>query len=608
MTLFPRKLDRLVERHRLIPLKIALLYALFGGIWILFSDHFLSLLVADRSRLTVWSTVKGWVYVAVTAGLLYWLITRYADEMHRSEGLLRERNEELTLTEEELQQQLDEQCRNQLELHEAHQTLNALFNASPVAVLALDGAGTVTMWNQTAELLFGWPAAESVGMPHPFAAGAGADDFASLLAEALAGAVVNDLETCLPRRDGQLLDISMSAAPTADPQGKISGIVVLLADNSRRKCAERALVQSEENYRLLFASNPHPMWVFDRETLAFLEVNDAAITHYGYSREEFLAMTIRDIRPTEEIPALLEAISRITEQARFDGVWRHRLKNGTEITVEVISHAIDFAGRQASLVLANDVTERFRMEKELVCLNAELEERVRARTVELERANRELESFSYSVSHDLRAPLRHISGFSRALLEDYSDRLDAEGLNYLNRIQGAAQRMGGFIDDMLKLANVSRSEMEFLPVNLSTMAQVVALELKQGEPARQVTFRIAEGVTAIGDARLLRVIMENLLGNAWKYTSRRDEAEIEFGVAEGTARLTYFIRDNGVGFDMAYAGKLFQPFQRLHGLDEFEGSGIGLATVRRAIERHGGEVWAEAGVDRGATFFFTIGA
>ena len=240
-------------------------------------------------------------------------------------------------------------------------------------------------------------------------------------------------------------------------------------------------------------------------------------------------------------------------------------------------------------------------------LNAELEERVRERTAELERANRELESFSYSVSHDLRAPLRHMDGFSKALLEDYGDRLDADGKNHLVRIRAGAQRMGRLIDDLLQLADVGRGELERRSVNLSVLAQLIAAELRQEEPEREVTFRIAEGVRAEGDSRLLRVALENLLGNAWKYTGKREGAVIEFGVEERDGEPVYLVRDNGVGFDMAYADKLFQPFQRLHRAEEFEGTGIGLATVRRVVERHGGSIRAEGTVGSGASFYFTLG-
>ncbi|WP_298434269.1 ATP-binding protein [Geobacter sp.] len=465
-----------------IAARIVAVYAAAGALWILSSDRLLALAVQDPELLTRFQTYKGWLFVAVTALLLFWLVNRHVAGVEGAEERLRERNEELCMVEEELRQQLDEYERSQHELK-----------------------------------------------------------------------------------------------------------------------------ASEENYRLLFASNPHPMWVFDLETFAFLEVNDAAVAHYGYSREEFLAMTIRDIRPPEDLPALVETVKRVSSGPDRVGVWRHRKKDGTIIYVEIASHTMTFAGRSAKVVMCIDVTERVRAEGEILRLNAELEERVRERTAELERANRELESFSYSVSHDLRAPLRHMDGFSKALLEDYGERLDAEGKGYLVRIRAGAQRMGRLIDDLLQLADVGRGELERRPVNLSALAQLIAAELRQGEPEREVTFRIVEGVRAEGDSRLLRVALENLLGNAWKYTGKREGAVIEFGAEERGGERVYLVRDNGVGFDMAYAGKLFQPFQRLHRAEDFEGTGIGLATVRRVVERHGGRIWAEGTVGLGAAFYFTLG-
>lgn len=218
-----------------------------------------------------------------------------------------------------------------------------------------------------------------------------------------------------------------------------------------------------------------------------------------------------------------------------------------------------------------------------------------------------MESFSYSVSHDLRAPLRHIDGFSRVLLEDCGDQLNQEGKGYLTRICAAANRMGQLIDDLLQLASVSRSELQRRPVDFSNLARTIALELKQTDPEREVTFTIAGGVSAQGDPVLLRVVLENLLGNAWKYTGKNHRTAIEFGAVEGEEGRVYFVRDNGVGFDMTYVGKLFTPFQRLHAMDEFEGTGIGLATVRRVVERHGGRAWAEGTIGAGATFYFTLG-
>lgn len=229
---------------------------------------------------------------------------------------------------------------------------------------------------------------------------------------------------------------------------------------------------------------------------------------------------------------------------------------------------------------------------------------------ELEATNRELEAFSYSVSHDLRAPLRSIDGFSQILLEDYTDVLDEEGANYLGRVRAASQRMGQLIDDLLVLSRMTRTSLRREIVDLSALAQSVADELRERDPNREVEFSIAGGLSGSGDARLLRVTLENLLGNAWKFTSGKEGARIEFGAMqrEGSPGFpAYFVRDNGAGFDMAYAGKLFGAFQRLHSPEEFEGTGIGLATVQRVIRRHGGAVWAEGEVGRGATFYFTLG-
>jgi signal transduction histidine kinase len=240
-------------------------------------------------------------------------------------------------------------------------------------------------------------------------------------------------------------------------------------------------------------------------------------------------------------------------------------------------------------------------------LNSELEQRVRERTIQLEAANRELEAFSYSVSHDLRTPLRAMNGFSGILLADYHDKLDGQGQVYLVHIQDASQRMGQLIDDLLNLSRVTRTEFTRQLVNLSAMAREITVELQMQDPQRQVIFEITDNLVVSGDAHLLKIVLENLLNNAFKYTNQRKETVIQVGVMEQNSQYIYFVRDNGAGFDMIYSNKLFAPFQRLHRIQDFPGTGIGLATVQRIISRHGGRVWAEAAVDQGATFYFTLG-
>jgi two-component system sensor histidine kinase/response regulator len=239
-------------------------------------------------------------------------------------------------------------------------------------------------------------------------------------------------------------------------------------------------------------------------------------------------------------------------------------------------------------------------------LNEELEQRVKERTVEFESVNKELESFCYSVSHDMRAPLRHIEGYTRIFLEEHGAIIPREGQEYLEKICNATKRMGTLIDDLLNLSRITRNNICIDQIDLSRMAQEISSELAAAFPERQVTITIKPGIRAEGDANLLRIVMENLLYNAWKYTRKKESAEIAFGETETDGERVFYVRDNGAGFDMAYYDKLFGAFQRLHNVNEYEGTGIGLATVKRIIQRHGGKVWGEGKIDAGATFYFTI--
>jgi PAS domain S-box-containing protein len=502
------------------------------------------------------------------------------------------------------------------------------------------------------------------------------------------------------------------------------------------KATGNALRDSEASYRRLFASNPHPMWVYDVETLEIIDVNEMATAHYGYTRDEFLAMTIMQIRPEADLPALLDNVRQSAPKPGASGVWRHRKKDGTTIDVEVSSHAFLLGQRQARVVLALDVTDRLRAQgalresealfrgmaeamphivwtaaadgriayvnrqgleylgvgmdearrsgwqlglhsddltatnesfaralgtgkafvvtyrlkrasdgayrwhmgraaplrnddgeivlwvgtstdvddqrrdqEALRLLNEDLEQRVLDRTSALQEANQELEAFSYSVSHDLRAPLRHVQGYVEMLTGVVDGQLTDQGKRYLKIITDATVEMGELIDDLLAFSRIARIQMAQGHVSLESLVRntIAGLEMTIGK--REIVWHIAPLPEVIGDPSMLKQVYVNLIGNAVKYTRNRNPAVIEVGYAgQEDGQHILFVRDNGAGFDMKYVHKLFGVFQRLHRADEFEGTGIGLATTRRIVVRHGGRTWAEGEIDRGATIYFTLPA
>ena len=399
-----------------------------------------------------------------------------------------------------------------------------------------------------------------------------------------------------------------------------SGHIVLLHDDTERRKAEnefreKAVLETELNERkkmevaladevtrrrILVDQSRDGIVILDQDGHVY-EANQRFADMLGYSLEEVSQLHVFDwefLYPREQVIEMLRTVDEKGDHFET----QHRRKDGTVFNVEISTNGAMFAGHKLIFCVCRDITERKKAEEKLKQAMADLEQSSAC----LAATNKEMESFSYSVSHDLRSPLRSIDGFSQALLEDYQDKLDEHGKEYLNRLRSASQKMGELIDGLLKLSRLTRSEMHQEIVDLSALAEEIITRFQETQPKRHTKFIIGNGLTARGDPQLLRVLLENLLGNAWKFTMKIPQAEIEFDKLNNGNGKTFFVKDNGAGFDMAYADKLFSAFQRLHDTTDFPGTGIGLATVQRIINRHGGSIRAEGVVDKGATFYFTL--
>ncbi|MBI3774298.1 MAG: PAS domain S-box protein [Gammaproteobacteria bacterium] len=413
------------------------------------------------------------------------------------------------------------------------------------------------------------------------------------------------------RKDGTPVWINLTASLVRTRTGAPDYFISVIEDIRARKQAVDALKDSERFFRNVLDGLPVMAGTLTPQGVLIF-ANRSALMAGGLSSEEVIGKPLVDsywiswsqsaqLRMSDAIGrAAAGEIVRYEDQVRMAG----GQKRNVEIAIVPLR---DTQGCVTQLITSGfDITESKRTAAEIHTLNTELEQRVLERTTQLAAANKELEAFAYSVSHDLRSPLRAIDGFSQVLIDDYAPHLDAVGQTYLERVRAATQRMGVLIDDLLLLSRVSRQDMVRKDVDLSALAQDVVVELMRNAAQRTVTWIVAPGLHAQGDARLLRVMLDNLLSNAWKYTSKKPAASIEFGVTEHPGGHVYFVRDNGAGFDMQYADKLFGAFQRMHKAEEFPGTGVGLATVARVIHRHGGRIWAQAEVGQGAIFFFTL--
>ncbi len=489
---------------------------------------------------------------------------------------------------------------------ERAELFRAITETSSEAVTVLDENLTVTYESASLPQVSGYPADEWMGRSlsqmaiHP-------EDLAMLLDQieilkGQPGSVVRDIVVRYQDPGGSWRWIEATGHNLLEDP-KVRGIVVNYRDITERKRYEAALKESEEKFSRVFFGSPIGLTITSLADGRFIDVNDAFLRMTGYARNEVIgrdATSIGLVIDEEYRQQMLQVIARRVGYERKD--LQLRTKNGEVKDVLVSADHVSVNGVECIVGTYVDITARKHRERRI----AEAEEQLRQRTVDLQLTNREMESFAYTVSHDLRAPLRSMSGFSEALLEEYTDRLDDRGKDYLQRIRKASRSMGELIDGLLQLSRVVQAEVHWQMVDLSGLCQDIAQELQAAEPERKAEFDIAPGLVTRGDSTLLRAALANLLGNAWKFSSRQSPARIEFGVTRAPSAGSYYVRDNGVGFDMERADRLFQPFQRLHPKKDFAGSGIGLATVKRIINRHGGRVWAESEAGRGAIFYFTL--
>ncbi|RJP24770.1 MAG: PAS domain-containing sensor histidine kinase [Candidatus Abyssobacteria bacterium SURF_5] len=501
---------------------------------------------------------------------------------------------------------------------ESERLYRNIYAIAPLAFVIWDLDCRVIDWNERAEKMFGWKREEIIGQ----------NFFEFLIPETVQFEVKDVVSALLNRelpithinenltKSGKLILCEWNNAIRYDNEGHVIGALSLALDITERKRAEQALQEQDRFLSNIFASIQDGISVLDNK-MNILRVNPTMERWYAHAMPLVGKKCYEAYNGSDRSCELCPTLRTIESGGASHEVVPRRGPDGGIIGwFDLYAFPLVDTGTgqlEGIIEYVRDITERKKAEDEIRRLNEELEQRVAERTRQLEQANSELEAFTYSASHDLRSPLNNILGFSQILSDEYTQHMDERGKRYLRNIRSACFQMTQLINDLLGLSTATRTPLHREQVDISSMASAVIGQLQETEPDRVVNVSIAPGLFANADFRLLRLALENLLGNAWKFTGGKKNARIEFGVlqqpAEDTAAAgprVYFVRDNGAGFNMEYVEKLFQAFQRLHPSSEFAGTGIGLATVARIIRRHGGTIWAEAAVGKGATFYFTL--
>jgi PAS domain S-box-containing protein len=561
------------------------------------------------------------VLARVTTHLRLRDLTQRLEEAKESlERRVEERTAALAQANQELQAEIAERIRVEAALKRERALIANIMETSPVGITVVNREGQVTFANSQAEQVLGlvkdeitqrtynapaWRITDFAGGPFP-------DEKLPFQQVMATRQSVYDVQHAIEWPDGRRVFLAINGVPILDESRQVESVVFALQNITERKRAEAALRDSEERLRLTMEAANIGSWDWDVKNDIWY-ASPIYYTMLGYEpkagpadRNEWLERVHPDDRDYVA-GKIQDVLSRDFKEHRYEARLRHA--DGTYRWQYVRGFGIerDKKGNVTRMLgIRLDITERKQAENKLRRFNEELEQRVLDRTAQLEAANKELEAFAYSISHDLRSPLRHIDGYLELLKQRMAETLDERSRHYMATISDAATRMGQLIDDLLAFSRMGRNELSKTPVNLGALVQDIIRELAPETQGRAIHWRIAPLPTVSGDQAMLRLVLTNLLSNALKFTRGRAPADIEIGCQAGQEETIIFIRDNGVGFEMAYADKLFGVFQRLHRVEEFEGTGIGLANARRIITRHGGRVWAEGKVDQGATFYFSL--